>query len=167
MTLKRYLKMSLFLLPLLWFGCATQQQVVPQMSEIERHQHSRSQIRSFGDQHYHALLKYDGADGVLKIKFLDQNEKPVEIFADKPAKASLSLPQGTTYRFNFHNSQNTDYFFAYFFSEKFPEHFYFTDTIYTRKDWLKNLSSFTLKIWIPIGETTYLLEYLYPEKNKI
>jgi hypothetical protein len=165
MTLKRFWKISLLLIPFLWLGCATQQRVMPQTSEIEKHQHSRSQIQSFGDQHYHAVLEYDSAEGVLKIKFLDKNEMPVEIFKDKHAKASLSFPQGMTYRFNFHNSQNTDYFFVYSFSERFPEHFYFTDTVYTRKDWLKNISSFTVKIWIPIGETTYLLEYVYSEDD--
>jgi hypothetical protein len=167
MTLKIFWKISLLLIPFLWLGCATQQQVVPQTAEIEKHPHSRSQIQSFGDQHYHAVMRYDSAEGVLKVQFLDKNDKPVEIFKDKHAKAALSLPQGATYRFYFHNSRSTEYWFTDFFSERFPERYNLTDTIFTRKDRLKNLSSFTVKIWISIGGTTYLLEYLYPEKNQI
>ena len=166
--LNKFWKISLLLIPFLWLGCGIQQKTVQQTSKMENHQHSRSQIQSFSDRHYHAAMNYNSPEGVLKIEFLDQNEIPAKIIKAKRVKAVLKLPEGETQKFYLDNPEGFEhYYFSFTPSDPYFDHSKPTDTISIKKDGLKNLSAFKLRIWIPVGDNIYPLEYVYPERNDI
>ena len=161
MVLNKLWKIGFLLIPFLWLGCSSQQKAVRQTSMNEQHQHSRSQIRSFSDKHYHAAMNYNSTDGIIKIEFLDKHEFPAKIFKAKRVKALLKLPEGETREFYLDNPERFEhYYFSFVPSDQYFDHSKSTDIIFIKKDWLKNLSAFKLRIWIPVGDNIYPLEYI-------
>ncbi len=143
-------------------GCANQYRTIQQPAGEETHEHHYRQTRSLGDQHYHAVMKYDAFTGTLEIEFLDEKEAPVELFGGDEIKAVLTDSSGKLHRFYFLNprhkhTQNKATRVARYGLLHLP-----TEMLFARYDWLMDLSSFTLKVWIPIQKTIYELEFSYP-----
>jgi hypothetical protein len=119
-----------------------------------------------GGSNHLAAMKYDDITGSLKIEFLNKTEVPAKIFKAKRVKATLKLPEEETRKFYLENLERFEhYYFSFFPSDTYFDHYKSTDTVSVKKDWLKNLSAFKLWIWIPIGDKTYPVEYMYPGKN--
>jgi len=167
MKLKGLWQTTFLIFPFLWLGCVGPQRVVQQPDAAEEPKYTYTQIQSLGFSNYLAAMKYDDITGSLKIEFLYKNKLPAKIFKAERVKATLKLPEEKTRKFYLENIERLEhYYFSFFPSDPNIHHPKFSDTIYIRKDWLKNLSAFTLKIRIPIGDKTYPVEYVYPEKKE-
>lgn len=168
MIRKIFLIISLLTLPFLWFGCAAQQRIEIQGTDVEEHGHTYRYIQSFGKQSYHAAMVYDAGAGMIEIKFMNRDEDLVELLKKRRIKALLTLPDGAQREFNFYNLQESEYYFlSYDYSERDAGRIKANDTIFARKDWLRNLSSFKLTVWVPLEDKSYVLNYHYEEKDKI
>jgi hypothetical protein len=162
----RVIKIVLTIFPFLWLGCSILNPVVDQSEDTENHLHSISQTRSFGDRHYHAVLTYNDRDGVLEIKFSDPDEVSVKIMRERNVKAVLTLPDGRAKEFFFEipASKKRSLPRSRWAKIKLrlkPK----SEIIYIKKDFLKDLSNFALKVWLPVKGTTYIIKYEYPEPD--
>ena len=165
MKLGALMKISIMILPFLWFGCSGLNPIVDKSADTENHRHSISQTHSFGDRHYHAVLTYDDSDGVLEIEFSDAKEDPVKIIREEKVKALLTLPDGRAEEFFFENPVIKEYPPGSRQAKKQLRTKPRSDIIYVKKDFLKDLSNFTLKVWLPVKGTTYIMKYDYPEPD--
>ncbi len=162
MIAKRILKKILFpLISLLWVGCVTQPQSTSPSFTDEEHPYNNAQVRSFGDQPYHAAMKYDAVEGVVQIEFLGRNGSPKDIFKAKKAEAILKYPGGKRREFFLYNPEIAGNFIMEFFSKRGPGSIKPARMILAREKWLKNLPAFNLTVWIPIEGKTYKMRYDY------
>ena len=161
----RVIKISLMIIPLVWFGCAGLNQTIDKSKDPENHLHSITQTRSFGDQHFHAVMKYNDREGGLVIEFSNINEDPVKILRAKNVKALLTLPDGWTKEFYFKNPVIKRYPTGSRQAKKQLRLKPKSEIIYAEKDFLKDLSNFSLKMWLPVKGTTYVIKYEYPEPD--
>ena len=150
------------LIALLWIGCVTQPQRISPSYTDEDHRYNSAQLRPFGEQHYHAAMEYDAAEGIVRIEFLDRNGSPVAIFKAKKAVAVLQSADGQRREFFFYNPEIAGNFIMDFFSNRVSHSTKPSGVILVKQKWLKNLSSFNLNVRIPIGDTTYEIRYDYP-----
>jgi hypothetical protein len=157
------MKISLSILPIVLIGCIGQNQIVSSSTDTENHRHSITQTHSFGDQNYHAVMKYDDREGVLAIYFTKTNENSATILSAMNVKALLTLPDGKTKEFYFQKPEKeTDVTGSQKAQNKLgikPS----SETIYIKREFLKNLSAFELEVWLPVKGTTYVLKYEYSE----
>ena len=166
MIRKPFLIISLLTISLLWFGCAAQQRIEIHGTDVEEHGHTYRYIQSFGKQNYHAAMEYDAQAGMIEIKFMNRDEDLVELLKERRIKALLTLPEGAQREFNFYNLQDSEYYFpSYDFSERDDDRLKANDTIFAKKDWLRNLSSFKLTVWVPLEDKSYVLNYHYEKKD--
>jgi len=126
----------------------------------ETHNHFYAQSRSLGEKHYHAAMEFEPRGGILAIVFLDKNEYPVKLLREEGIKASLRFPDGDVKEFQLRHPKQTGYRFSSYrmAGHRRPP----TEYYVLQSDWLKNLSSFNLKVWIPMRGTHYAVEYIYP-----
>jgi len=126
----------------------------------ETHNHFYAQSRSLGEKHYHATMEFEPRGGILAIVFLDKNEYPVKLLREEGIKASLRFPDGDVKEFQLHHPKQTGYRFSSYrmAGHRRPP----TEYYILQSDWLKNLSSFNLTVWIPMRGTHYAVEYIYP-----
>lgn len=163
MKIFRIMKVSLSILPVLWAGCVNLNQTVDKSKESENHLHSITQTRSFGDQHYHAVMKYNDLEGILTIEFSNTNKESVKILSEKNVKAHLTLPDGEKKEFYFKNPARKRYAPG---SRKAKNQLRLkpkSEIVYIKKDFLKSLSNFSLKVWLPVKGTTYIIKYEHAE----
>jgi len=154
------------LLPSLLLGCAVQPRIVEQSLDAGQHAHGDTEIRSFGNQHFHAQVKYDAQAGYLAIQFLDKNENPVKLVKAKKVKASMTLPEGKSREFYLDNPNRRTYPPGSRQAARVKRYANISsDNVQTQRDWLEDLSSFNLKVWIPIGGTTYVMDFDYAGNN--
>jgi hypothetical protein len=168
MTRKLILIIGLLTTSLLVFGCAAQKRIEIQAADVEEHGHTYRYIQSFGKSNYHAVMEYDARAGRLEIKFMNRNEEPLMLLKTRTVKASLTLPGGEHREFYFYNLLASGYYFLlYDYSERDSNRIKANDTIFARKDWLRNLSAFKLTLWVPLEDKSYVLNYHYEKKEKI
>jgi hypothetical protein len=150
---------------LLLSGCAEPQKLVYPPYSGEDHEHIYPLTRTFGPSHYHAMMMYHQATGMLGLIFLDKDEYPVNVLNADKVKAVLTGPDEQPREFFFENQSSFADQFSYYRgrgyrfsgSRRVP-----ANKVVVEYDWLKNIPRFNLKVWIPLGDTIYLLEYDYP-----
>jgi hypothetical protein len=157
------MKVSLSILPVLWAGCVGQSNIADKSTDPENHLHSIEQTQAFGDQHYHAVMKYDDREGFISIDFSNANEDPVKILGAKNIKALLTLPDGKSKELYFRNLEKKRYPPEPQEDKNQLQLKPLSETIYTEREFLKNLSAFTLKAWLPVNGTTFVLKYEYSD----
>lgn len=108
-------------------------------------------------------MKYNDLEGILTIEFSDTNEDPVKILRAKTLKALLTLPDGETKEFYFKNPVRKRYPPGSRKAKKQLRLNPKSEIIYTKKDFLKGLSNFSLEVWLPVKGTTYIMKYEYAE----
>lgn len=162
MKLINIVKINLLLIPLITIGCGILNQNIQEISEPDKHEHPNAQTRSFGDQHHHAIMTYNSKEGILNIVFRDKDDNPASIFRGKGTKALLTLSNGETKKLYLLNSKRKKYPPG---SRRAKNQLRLrppSDTIYTKGDFLKELSSFSLEVWFPFEGKTYVIKYEYP-----
>jgi hypothetical protein len=83
-------------------------------------------------------------------------------------KALLVLPGGEHREFYFYNFQESGYYFlSYDYSERDSDRLKANDIVFAKQNWLRNLSSFKLAVWIPLEENNYVLNYHYERSGGI
>jgi hypothetical protein len=162
MKLINIVKINLSLIPLITIGCGVLNQNIQEISEPDSHKHPYGQTRSFGKQHHHAIMTYNSKEGILKIIFKDKNDNPAPIFRGQGTKAILTLLNGDTKKLYLLNSKRKRYPPG---SRRAKNQLRLrppADTIYTKADYLKKLSAFSLEVWFPFERKTYVIKYEYP-----
>ena len=109
-------------------------------------------------------MKYNDQEGILAIEFSDTDEDPVKIIRERNIKARLNLPDGETKEFSFTNPVIENYPSGSQQAKKGLQQKPKSEIIYAKNDFLRNLLKFSLKVWVPIEETTYVIKYNYPER---
>jgi hypothetical protein len=160
---RRIIRICLIIVPLLWSGCSGLNPTIDKSKESENHLHSITQTRSSGDQQYDTLMKYDDREGILTIVFTNTDEGPVRIIREKDVKALLTLPDGEIKEFFFINPVKRNYPNGSWQSKRQLPQKPKSKLISFKEDFLKDLSNFSLKVWVPVKDTTYILKYEYPE----
>lgn len=141
-------------------GCAPSQ-VIDRPLGAETHAHYYAQSRTLGDEHYHATMNFDRRTGTLAIIFLDKNENPAKLLRQDRIKATLAEPDGMVREL--HLSHPNKPRFRYPARRRIHERGQpRADRSVLKKNWLKELSAFKLKVWIPWHDTTYIVDYIYP-----
>lgn len=144
---------------LLWVGCSPSPVTYRPPGE-ETHPHYYAQSRTLGEAHYHAVMEFDPRAGVLGIVFLDENENPVKLLREDKLKASLVVPGKKTRDLELRHPGYPAYLFSSYrvagYRRPPTDHYVLKDPS------LRGLSSFRLKVRIPLGRTTFLVEYEYP-----
>jgi hypothetical protein len=156
-------KMSFLIIPFVFLGCAALQNGVKEVSGVEEHKHYNSKSRSFGDEHYHAVMKYNPKEGFIAIEVTDTGENSIKMIRVKYAKVFLFLPGGERNEFYLKNPEIKNYPAGSRMAKRQLRTRPKSDVISTNKEYLKDLSAFSLKVWLPVKGTTYLIEYEYPE----
>jgi hypothetical protein len=167
MKLINIARTSLLLMSLITIGCGVMNQNIQEISEPDKHKHSYGQTRAFGNQHHHAIMTYNSKEGILKIIFKDKDDNPATIFKAKGSKALLTLSNGDTKKLYLLNSKRKRYPPG---SRRAKNQIRLrppSDTIYTKADYLKKLSAFSLKVWFPFEGKTYVIKYEYPGNEKM
>lgn len=133
---------------------------VPAGSEKFRYSYGDPRPIGEGCVRYYVAMEYDPRKGVLQIGFLDDNKNRVKLFREDCIRGALTAPQGMV----------RDLCFRY----PWPPVWYFNsyrvvghrnppvDQYSLKEDWLKEIPSFVLKIWLPLGDITYMVEFSYP-----
>jgi hypothetical protein len=137
-------------------ACAT----IPTTSSSAPHSHILPNTVSLGERHLHATMDYDPNYGEITINILDEKERPLRAFSAEKAKAVLVTSGREERQFYF---ANTDAEFAHVpsGSYRFFRDFY-TNNVSVKADWLKGLSEFKLKTWLPLEGNTYEATFVYP-----
>jgi hypothetical protein len=161
------IKMSLLIIPFVWLGCAALQSDVKEVSGAEDHKHYLSKSRSFGDEHYHAVMKYAPQEGFLAIEITDTGENSIKMIRVKYAKAFLFFTGGERKEVYLKNPARKKYPAGSREAKRQLRTKPKSDVIFTKKGFLKDLSAFSLEVWLPVKGTTYLIEYEYPELSYI
>ena len=160
---RRIIRICLIIVPLLWSGCSGLNPTIDKSKESENHLHSITQTRSFGDQQYDTLLKYDSREGILSIVFTNRDKDPVRILSEQNIKAHLTLPNGEIKEFFFINPVIKNYPSTFRMAKKQLRQKPKSELIYVKEDFLRNLSNFSLKVWLPVKGTIYIMKYEYQE----
>ena len=108
-------------------------------------------------------MKYNDREGILAIEFSDTEEVPVKILREKYIKARLTLPGGGEKEFYFINPVIKKYPSGSRQAKKQLRKKPKSEFIFVKEDFLKNISNFSLKVWLPVQGTTYVIKYEYPE----
>jgi hypothetical protein len=106
-------------------------------------------------------MEFDPRAGILAIVFLDQNEYPVKLLREDKIKATLIGPEGQIHELSLRHPGYRGYRFSSYRVAGYRQPP--TDQYVLKEDWLRGLSSFNLKVWIPLQNTTYVVEYVYPQ----
>ena len=144
-------------------GCAGNKENVVNSYQSNSLENSITQTLSINDQKYHSIMTYDSNNGKIKISFVDYNDQPAKIFEPEFAKAILIFPDNTTEELYF----------------RCPEKFSFAagsqrainnkplktqnNVLYAQKTSIKYLSTFSLWIWLPFKDKTYLMNNFFSE----
>jgi len=163
MKIFRIMKVSLSILPVLLTGCVGQSDVVYKSTGPENRLHSIEQTQAFGNQHYHAVMIYDDREGFISIDFSNVNENPIKKLGAKNIEAHLTLLNGKTNELYFQNLEKKRYPPKSREAKNQLRLKPSSETIYTKREFLKNLSAFELKVWLSVKGTIYVLKYEYPE----
>ena len=163
MKIFKIMKVSLSILPVLWAGCVGQSNISEKSTDPENHLHSIEQTQAFGDQHYHAVMKYDDREGFISIDFSNANEDPEKILNATNTKALLTMLNGKTNELYFQNLEKKRYPPASREAKNQLQLKPSSETIYAKREFLKNLSAFELRVLLSVKGTNYTLKFQYPE----
>jgi hypothetical protein len=166
MLQSKIIKILIVLTPWILLSCLAQRPI-QKFSVSESHEHGLSDTISFSDEHYHALMKYDPQKGMLAIEFENRNGKPAQILQPKWTQALLILPGREPRELHFKNIRRKEYPAG---SRKAKEQLSRppkTEIISTKKDNLKNISSFILKVWLVVEGNYYEMEFRYPQVKNL
>lgn len=113
-----------------------------------------------GKGRYYVNMGYDPQKGVLRIAFLGKDQNPVKLLRENKIKASLTGRDGKVREFSFWYPQSPLWYVSSYRvvgSRQPPVNRYSL-----QEDWPKSLSSFDLKVWIPLENNIYAVEFVYP-----
>jgi len=147
----------LFYFALLLLGCVT----IPDNPSTVPHAHARPYVVSLGERHFHAAMEYSPSDGEVTIRFFDESENPHKIFSAERAKAELIVPGKAAKQFYFENAE-AGIGHIPGGSYRYLEEAY-TTHIEAKENWLKDLSTFQIKTWLPVYGSVYEATFVYPE----
>jgi hypothetical protein len=119
---------------------------------------------SLGNRHIHAAMNYNSDQGEILISFSNFKEAAYRIFKDRKAKAVLSIAGQPDKEIYLVNPQSKRHIAAFASGQHRFERYKYTDIIYVRDDFLKNLNAFELKSWLPLGGIVYEVNFTYPQK---
>jgi hypothetical protein len=151
----------LFYCAFLVVGCVT----IPNTPSTVPHAHAVPYVVSLGERHFHAAMEYSPSDGEVTIRFLDESEKPHRIFSAERAKAELIVPGKAAKMFYFKNAKSGIGHIpsgSYRYLEEA-----FTTHIEAKGNWLKDLSAFQIKAWLPVYGLVYEATFVYPEPSQL
>jgi hypothetical protein len=158
---KRFCMTILIGSALLCWSCAPAR-IVEIPAKTPTHQYSYGQPRPLGEGkgRYYVNMGYDPQRGILRIAFLDKDENPVKLLREDRIKASFTGPDGKVREFSFWYPQPPLWYVSSYrvVGMRQPPVNHYS----LQEDWLRGLSSFDLKVWIPLGNTTYKVEFVYP-----
>ena len=146
---------------LLCWSCAPAR-IVEIPAKTPTHQYSYGQPRPLGEGkgRYYVNMGYDPQRGILRIAFLDKDENPVKLLREDRIKASFTGPDGKVREFSFWYPQHPLWYVSSYrvVGMRQPPVNHYS----LQEDWLRGLSSFDLKVWIPLGNTIYIVNFVYP-----
>lgn len=142
-------------------GCST----VPKTPANVSHSHAVPYIVSLGEAHFHAAMEYSPSDGEIVIRFFDESEHPYRAFMAVKAKAELILPGQEPKEFYLKNSRaGLTPSHAPGGSYRYVNNAY-TTHIEASERWMKDLSAFELKVWLPVKGNVYEATFKFPERS--
>lgn len=118
--------------------------------------------RPIGDETraYYVKAEYRSSQGLLRVIFLDQNQSPIKLLREDRLKATLKGPDGKLHEFSFWYPPAPLWYFSSYrvVGNRQPP----VNNYTVQEDWLKDLSSFRLRVWIPLGNNIYIVNFDYP-----
>jgi hypothetical protein len=147
----------LFYCAFLLIGCAT----IPNTNSTIPHAHAVPYVVSLGEGHYQAAMEYSPSDGEITIRFLDESKNPYKIFSADRAEAELIVPGKAAKRFFFENAK-AGIGHIPSGSYRYLEGAY-TTHIEAKENWLKDLSTFQIRAWLPVYGLVHEVTFAYPE----
>lgn len=163
MLSKRLTSTALIVFGLFLFGCVQQGEVVHVPAFGDPDEADYRNTRSFGEQGYYATIKYNPSLGTLRLEFTDQYGFPQKLIRKNKIKAVLTLPGEEPREFYLMHPYDKKFQRVNIKQRNLPRSLPSTDYFYVEHGWLKNISSYDLKIWIPIKNKTYVVEYSHAE----
>ncbi len=145
-------------------GCSTFASTNLKTPYNVEHNHSVPYSVSLGNRHIHAAMNYNIDKGEILIFFSNFEEKGYRIFKDRRAKAVLSIAGQTDKELYLVNPQSKRHITAFASGQHRFERYKYTDQIYVRDDFLKNLNAFELKSWLSLGGIIYEVNFNYQQK---
>ncbi|MBU0989384.1 MAG: hypothetical protein KJ823_04275 [Proteobacteria bacterium] len=159
--LERFSLVALFVLSLVWLGCAPAKIVeIPAGRNIQDRSPGSPYSLVEGDRHYHVDMSYDPQKGMLRIVFLNPDGEPVSLLREDRIRATLVGPDGKVHEFSFWYPHDPIWYVSSYrvVGNRKPA----IDSYSVQEEWLQALSSFKVKVWIPLGNTTYAVNFVYP-----
>ena len=145
-------------------GCSTFASTNLKTPYNVEHTHGVPYSVYLGNRHIHAAMNYNSDQGEILISFSNFEEKAYRIFKDRKARAVLSIAGQPDKEIYLVNPQSKRHITAFASGQHRFERYKYTDQIYARDDFLKNLSSFELKSWLSLGGIIYEVKFIYPHK---
>lgn len=108
---------------------------------------------------YNSVVKYDKRIGEIRLYLSDLSDKPAKIITSKYVNALLIKSDVESEIINLKNPATRFSSSGSHRSRSHPRFKPKSDVIYAQKVFMKNLSSFSLRVWLPIDGTTYQIDY--------
>lgn len=139
-------------------GCST----IPIVPSSNPHPHEIPYAVSLGERHLHAAMQYNPNHGEIEIRFFDVIERPYRAFKADSAKAILIVDGAPEREFYLTNARRG--IIPTFSDGRFRYDAYsYTNHIDAQNIFLKNLSAFKLKAWLPLDGIVYEVTFVYPQ----
>lgn len=145
-------------------GCSTYASTDLKTPYNIEHTHAFPYSVSLGNRHIHAAMNYNPDQGEILISFSNFEEAAYRIFKDRRAKAILSIAGQPDKELYLVNPQSKRHITAFASGQHRFERYKYTDQIYVRDDFLKNLNAFQSKSWLSLRGTVYEVNFTYPQK---
>jgi len=162
MLLVRRFCMTIFIgSALLCWSCVPTRTVeIPAKTPTHQYSYGQPRLLGEGKGRYYVNMGYDPQKGILRIAFLNKDQNLVKLLRDDRIKASLTGPDGTVREFTFWYPQPPLWYVSSYrvVGMRQPP----VNQYSLQEDWLKGLSSFDLKVWIPLENTIFAVEFVYP-----